>query len=270
MDNPVASQQAFFPHAPSRSEHALANARQVIPVLLDLVEKPHRVVDLGGGTGAWCKAFKEHGVPSVLCIDHPLLDAGQLLVASHEYAACDLSRAFPAPVPADLAVCLELAEHLEATRSDALVGFLAACAPLVLFSAAIPGQPGHRHVNLQPPAFWKDRFAQYGFERLDLLRPRLITLPEVSYWLRQNAFLYARPEGRAKVRAHDVSFPGIPDDFELVHERVLNRYRNPVPLTLGGLIRGLWPALRRSASYRLARRRNRTPRPVSMSRGGRW
>ena len=51
----------------------------------------------------------------------------------------------------ELAVCLEVAEHLNESSADNLILQLTNLANRVLFSAAIPGQGGLHHVNEQPP-----------------------------------------------------------------------------------------------------------------------
>jgi hypothetical protein len=52
-------------------------------------------------------------------------------------------------------VSLEVAEHLQPKRSASFVADLVALAPAVLFSAAIPGQPGTDHINPR----WQDEWA---------------------------------------------------------------------------------------------------------------
>jgi hypothetical protein len=51
----------------------------------------------------------------------------------------------------DLALCLEVAEHLPAAAGDSLVRRLASVGARILFSAAIPGQGGRNHVNEKWP-----------------------------------------------------------------------------------------------------------------------
>ena len=204
----------------------LASARKVVPLLLESIEGPRSVVDLGGGTGAWCKVFRENGVPRVRCIDDARIAASDLLVAPDEFLGCNMAETLPEPIPSDLAVSLEAAEHIPTDMSGRVVDFLTRSADLVLFSAAIPGQPHAGHINEQPPTFWKRLFQQRGFQRLDILRPRIIGDPDVSHWYRQNLFLFANERGLGRVKRRAAPFDSIPDDFELVHESVLRGYRD--------------------------------------------
>ena len=67
-------------------------------------------------------------------------------------------------------------------------------ADVVLFSAAIPHQGGHHHVNERFPEYWRDLFGAEGYAAVDLLRPRLWDDEAVLPWLRQNLLVFARRE----------------------------------------------------------------------------
>ena len=62
----------------------------------------------------------------------------------------------------DLALCLEVAEHIPAWHTHKLLTILTA-PPRVVFSAAHPNQGGHLHVNEQPAGYWIARFAKRGY-----------------------------------------------------------------------------------------------------------
>jgi 2-polyprenyl-3-methyl-5-hydroxy-6-metoxy-1,4-benzoquinol methylase len=63
----------------------------------------------------------------------------------------------------DLAICLEVAEHIPTAKSRALIENLCQLAGLVLFSAAPPGQGGTGHVNEQSWDYWQRLFSAEGF-----------------------------------------------------------------------------------------------------------
>jgi len=233
---------------------SLTDARKIVPVLLEATGAPHSVVDIGGGIGSWCVAFKENGADRVVCIDDARISVGELLVGPNEFLGCDLSRGFPAPLRCDLAVCLEVAEHLPQTKAQSLVDFLCACADRVLFSAAIPGQDGFMHINLRPPVYWKGAFAKRGFQRFDLIRPGIIADNSLAFWYRQNVFLFANDAGRMLLNKKGAPYEAIPEDFEIVHSSVLAWYRKtPDPPSLRSLLKELVPAFRRSSAYRIKR-----------------
>lgn len=107
----------------------------------------------------------------------------------------------------DLAVSLELAEHLPAAASDRFISLLTSLAPAVLFSAAIPGQGGTEHVNEQWQSSWAERFKRRDYQPLDAIRPRIWRNDDVAWWYRQNTFLYVRSDSIATLIA---TFPVTP------------------------------------------------------------
>jgi hypothetical protein len=110
------------------------------------------------------------------------------------FRAVDLSRPFQLAEFFDLAVCLEVAEHLPKQSARGLISSLVRLAPVVLFSAAVPLQGGTHHVNEQWPAYWQDLFEQHGYRMLDLIRKEIWSKPEVQFWYRQNIFLFMRED----------------------------------------------------------------------------
>jgi hypothetical protein len=115
----------------------------------------------------------------------------------------------------DLAVCLEVAEHLPESSAADLVRALTAFAPVVLFSAAVPGQGGVGHINEQWPAYWKGLFEQHGFYRRDPIRPRIWTNERVHWWYRQNIFLFASRQKVEESRALADTEDKLPSTSEL-------------------------------------------------------
>jgi SAM-dependent methyltransferase len=176
---------------------SLTSAQVVVPIVMNIV-RPKSVIDVGCGVGAWLKVFLENGVKSVLGIDGDYLDRGQLLIDPNQFQAQDLNRPHSLGREFDLAVCLEVGEHLPTRVAPAFVDMLTKAAPLVLFSAAIPGQGGTNHINEQWPSFWKTLFKRHDFVRLDPIRRLVCFNRKVDWWYRQNIFLYASQEALAR------------------------------------------------------------------------
>jgi SAM-dependent methyltransferase len=170
-------------------EQSRASAAVVAPLVVQQLQ-PRSVVDVGCGTGAWANAFKTAGVPDVLGIDGEYCQRASLEIAPDEFLATDLTRLVELPRRYDLAVCLEVAEHLEARLADQLVESLTRMAPIVLFSAAIPFQGGEHHVNEQWPSYWISLFNARGYDALDVLRQRLWSNRGVAWWYAQNMLLF--------------------------------------------------------------------------------
>lgn len=155
---------------------------------------PKRVLDLGCGPGHLAKALAARGV-SVVAMDgfsHPQFDG-----LSIEFRRLDLNdtQALAQLLEHehfDLALCVEVAEHLNPEVSEPLVAALTRVAPVVIFSAAVPGQGGHGHINLRPREEWHAWFTQRGFVLRDSLRSRLRANEAIAPWYRFNVLDYVR------------------------------------------------------------------------------
>ena len=170
-----------------------ASAEVVVPLVLDLV-RPVSVVDVGCGVGLWLAECKRRGVQDVLGVDFGEVPRQDIRLDDGEFTSHDLSEPLALGRRFDLAMCLEVAEHLPDAHSDRLVDDLTALAPVVLFSAAIPGQGGVGHVNEQWPEYWAERFAARSFAAVDAIRPRIWAEPRVDFWYAQNVLVFAAAE----------------------------------------------------------------------------
>lgn len=165
------------------TEVAVKSAEVVLPwVLAETGAKS--VIDIGCGTGGWAYVAKGLGC-EVLGVDHQVPPDLQLL---EEWIDHDLEQGYDC-WEWDLAICLEVAEHLPEEASQHLIDGLAK-AEAVLFSAATPGQPGVGHINCQPHDYWHLCFAQHD------LYPTFIGgrfNEPVADFYRRNMYLYQRP-----------------------------------------------------------------------------
>ena len=132
---------------------ALPSARRIVPLLLELIEVKS-AVDVGCGNAAWLAVLKEHGVTDVLGIDGAHASRRHLRIPEKKFTAASLEEPLAIDRRFDLAISLEAAERLSPKRAASSVEDLARLAPVVLFSAAIPGQGGVHHVNEQWPHYW--------------------------------------------------------------------------------------------------------------------
>jgi len=171
-------------------DRSLRSARAVIPVVLGLIPAKS-VVDFGCGRGAWLKACLENGVETVFGLDGDYVNRDKLLIDRDQFRTADLRGPIRLDRRFDLALCLEVAEHLPARSARALVESLAAAAPIVLFSAALPGQGGTSHINLQWPPYWKRLFADQGMRKYDVVRPLIWSDRSVDDYYRQNIYIYS-------------------------------------------------------------------------------
>ena len=168
---------------------ARRSARRVVPLVLEYLQ-PKSVVDVGCGLGAWLSAFREHGVSDLCGVDGAHVLETDLPLADFLFKPHDLTQPLHLPRRFDLVICLEVAEHLPPACARSFVESLTRLGPVVLFSAAIPGQGGTDHRNEQWPDYWADHFSSLGYLAFDVLRPRLWADSDVEWWYVQNVILY--------------------------------------------------------------------------------
>lgn len=144
----------YGPNGPAENRDS---AQHVVPLVSSLIH-PSSVVDVGCGSGAWLDVFRKHGASRILGLDGYNVDPAWLCIPQDCFRALDLSKPFQVAEVFDLAVCLEVAEHLPKDAAPGFIQSLARLAPGVLFSAAVPLQGGTHHVNEQWPGYWQDLF----------------------------------------------------------------------------------------------------------------
>jgi len=183
----------------------------VIVELLDQAIGPSSVVDVGCGPGIFVAEWIRHGVDDVWGLDGAPA-AAVYQAPSSTFRVVDLSQGIETDRRFDLAICLEVAEHLSSEHEELLVSSLVNLAPVVAFSAAPPGQGGVGHVNERWPAHWERLFAAHGYRSLDVIRGRLLETDDVAWYYRTNLFIYAREESVKSILAWADS-AGVPDPY---------------------------------------------------------
>lgn len=173
----------------SQRERSRSSAEAILPSIIEGVQ-PSSVIDVGCGVGTWLSIVLAAGVADVLGLDGAWVQPDSLEIPSERFQATDLRQPIGIDRRFDLALCMETGEHLPTERSAGLVSDLVDLAPVVLFSAAVPGQGGADHINEQWPDFWAGLFAGHGYECIDAIRWRYWTDERVEFWYAQNAFLY--------------------------------------------------------------------------------
>jgi SAM-dependent methyltransferase len=211
---------------------SLASARSVVPIVMRHL-RPLTILDVGCGAGAWVRAYEEAGALQVVGVDADYVHADQLLFDPARFHAIDVGGIFRMGREFDLVQCLEVAEHMEPAASEALLDNLVAHAPLVLFSAAPPGQGGENHINERPYGYWRDRFRTRGYALYDFMRPQLRYRRSVEQWYRYNMLLFVREDaagGLAPAVAATRVDPGTPvADLAPLSWRIRRRALSALP-----------------------------------------
>jgi len=176
---------------------ALTDATAVMGAIFEVFPDAVRFADVGAGSGAFAAEVMRRGRSAEAC-EYAL--AGRLYARLQNVRSrpFDLRRDPPAELsgPFDLAYCFEVAEHCPAVLADRLVAFLSQTAPLVVLTAARPGQGGLGHVNEQESVYWIERFAHHRMRhRSDLteqLRDAFARHRVPSPWFLENLLVLAR------------------------------------------------------------------------------
>jgi SAM-dependent methyltransferase len=191
--------------------HRKDDGEIVVPILFaDGV--PRSVLDVGCGTGTWTRAVRDYGVADVLGIDgNPL--PPEALISPSEFRLVDFTTPWNLGRRFDMALCLEVAEHLDERHARLFVECLTNHADTIVFSAACPGQGGQHHVNCQWPTYWQALFNTCGYACTDSVRPKIWTDQSIAPWYRQNVFVATRDRDHAghEPRIHSLLHPQIFD-----------------------------------------------------------
>ncbi len=179
---------AFQNMAASGSAYA---ARRIVSAMRTIL--PVRsVVDFGCARATWLREWQSQDVDDCIGVDGDYVDRGKLAIDPQLFVATDLALPFRLERRFDLAQSLEVAEHLPPARADGFVADIVAHAPVVLFSAAAPGQGGEHHLNERPAAYWQALFRAHDFLAIDCLRPLLGADRRLPAWYRYNLILYVQ------------------------------------------------------------------------------
>lgn len=202
----------------NREEISIKSTHTILPLVIDLVA-PDSVVDVGCGDGGWLSVlYDRFGIDDILGIDGPWVHDAQLRIPLAKFHRSKLDASLEIARKADLAICLEVAEHLPESRAESFVRDLTEFAPVVLFSAAIPEQGGVNHINEQWQDYWADIFSSYSFVAIDCVRPAVWHNENVTIAYRQNMILYAHQsqiESNPKLARESAVRPNHP--LRLVH-----------------------------------------------------
>jgi len=212
---------------------SLTSAREVVPIVLSLVN-PKSVVDIGCGQGTWLVAFKENGIKNILGIDGKWAEK-TLLIPKEKFLEHNIEKPIKIKEKFDLAVCLEVAEHISEKYAEIIVNSLTDLAPIVLFSAAIPFQKGTNHINLKWQSYWANLFEKNNYVAIDCIRKRVWNNDKVDVDYAQNTILYVEKTHLKKNKILQKEFEKTNHEIlSVVHPRkylyVAKRYNSLIKL----------------------------------------
>ena len=172
------------------------SATEVFPLIASIT-KVNSVVDFGCGRGTWLNQACDVGADVVVGLDGTW-NADKQINPSIEFLELSdhvklRKRTF------DLAISLEVFEHLEAEFCDELIETMVCCSGVIVFAGAFPRQGGTDHINEQFPSYWAEKFAAHGYLAYDFFRPKLWGNDKVDRCYQQNMFLYVNKENNSEL-----------------------------------------------------------------------
>jgi hypothetical protein len=221
------------------------SAERIVDLLMPMLSV-RSVVDFGCGDGVWLRTFERRGIERIMGYDGPWTDIGQLQIDPVSFRSVDFTTPVPAPEPFDLALCLEVGEHLPPGSERTLVRSIAEHAPVVLFGAAIPQQGGYRHVNERWQSFWSGLFEEQGYLRFDFIRSRIWEDPDVYFWYKQNIGLFVREDQTETVSALRSAIEAgklVPMPLDVVHPDLYRAISTYDQIAFKPLLRKIFPAI---------------------------
>lgn len=190
--------QQFFADRHQRTVHS---ASTILAIALDQLPKVQSAVDVGCGVGTWLSVLKDRGIADVQGVDGEWVDTSLLVIPPESFLKADLTKPLNVQRRFDLAISLEVAEHLPPECAEDFVATLVRLSDFVLFSAAIPHQGGRNHLNEQWQEYWAELFTQHGYRPVDAIRSRVWNDPAIDTWYKQNTLLYVKGERLPELRS---------------------------------------------------------------------
>ncbi len=203
--------------------HNSSAAEQVLPLLFETF-KPTSILDVGCGLGNWIEVAKKLTGAEIIGVDGDYVDRRLLKIDENEFVERDLTKPFNLNTKFDLAICLEVAEHLPESSAEGFIKSITNHSDVIMFSAALPGQGGQNHINEQWPSYWQEHFNNCGFEMIDFFRFKIWNNTQIEYWYKQNLFLVVRKGHFLANNENKMAYFLVhPELLELIHEQYQNK-----------------------------------------------
>jgi len=169
-----------------------AEAHVVADILYEEYE-PDSVIDFGCGLGRYLTGFQTHGA-AVHGVEGYSEAHDHAEISGDALTIHDLREPLELDDQYDLALCIEVAEHIPPEFDDTLVDTITAAAPRVVFTAAPPGHGGTHHVNEAPREYWIEKFERRGFEyapaETDRLQASIQSEIDAAEWIADRPFIF--------------------------------------------------------------------------------
>ena len=188
--------RAFFE---GNQQEGVRMAPWFVPLLQNVFDF-HSLIDVGCGTGHYLQYCLNCGIGDVLGLEGSPAAFADLLVDKRYVVMHDLRLPYTVGRRFDLAISVEVAEHIDKLYASNFIKILCDASDTVALTAAKPGQGGTAHVNEQGEEWWVEKFRRfdYGFDSTttQMLRRGIRQAREagnfVTRWFESNIMVFRR------------------------------------------------------------------------------
>ena len=221
----------------TRYDDTCYSADKIITSLLEYVPGISSAIDVGCGVGTFLSVLQGKGVNDVVGVDGSWVDTELLAIDKNSFIPANLTNPPKLDKKYDLAISLEVAEHLSQENASDFIEYLCSLSDVVLFSAAIPGQGGVGHVNEQWQSYWINIFHENGYFVYDCIRPTIWNDEDIFFWYKQNIFIFSKSKSLVNYKCimpNNVVHPELYEsilknnDFLLKRRKYLHRIKNKI------------------------------------------
>ncbi|MEM2293577.1 MAG: methyltransferase domain-containing protein [Candidatus Bathyarchaeia archaeon] len=160
--------------------------------------RPDSVIDFGCSIGLYLLRFKEYGC-KVLGVEGSSFARKHSVIDPNLIILHDLRDPLILDRKYDMALCLEVAEHIHEFYENIFLDNICSAADVIVFSSAKPGSGGVHHVNEKPAAYWIVKFAERGFKPdyclTEKIKEKISGLKHIP-WIRDNIIIFKRENYR--------------------------------------------------------------------------
>ena len=200
-----------------RHQKTVYSANKILPIVMDVLPEIHSVVDFGCGVGTWLSVLKEKNVNHIQGLDGFWVKQELLEIPKENFRQVNLEKKVKLSRRYDLAISLEVAEHLPIEAAGYFVESLVNASDFVLFSAAIPFQGGKGHINEQWPDYWARLFKDKDYIPLDIIREKIWNDEAMPIWYRQNILLFLKQERMQGLKISERGRRSVSPPISMVH-----------------------------------------------------
>lgn len=159
--------------------------------------QPKTIIEFGCGTGALAREFASRGITVVAIDGYSMPDFSNY--SDVKFTKIDLNNvnetqkflsSFNSKF--DLAISIEVAEHLNPDVSQSFIQWMTSVADVVVFSAAVPHQDGDGHINCRTRQDWYKFLKKSDFVIADTLRIHFTSNLRLGLWHKLNVIDYVR------------------------------------------------------------------------------